>query len=325
MSASLYRGRSRSPLRVGLAVIVGLVYLGEALNVASMADQQPFSWRHAALTSLVRPTRWVIAAVSVGVFAALYAFARARRPVTAGLAATVGMALVAQWNTELFGSPSRNFFIPGAAFFGWVCGVAYARSLAPSGDSRRATEDAFGEAGAMGVFAAVYVGSAASKLLRGGIDWIHPDTLRFLVLSQHGLADVGWINAYRAAVIESPGFATLLSGMTLLIEGGAFMLLVGRAPRVVWSALIFALHANVLVLCTMPYLEPMAIVALFGLPWPSRPEPATPEESLAPRRAVLSWRVWAVVAALITLAWTLPVGWRPTRGDTDSARLLHPR
>lgn len=322
MSASVLPGRSRAPQRVGLALVVLWAYTMDASSVWDMRHRVPFSAHHQALSRLLAPGTYALVALSAVFLLALRRFAQGRDTLAAGGLAVACTAFVAQWGTELFGSPSRNLYIPLATLFGWLCGVAYLRDLASRGGASPPTldmEEVYGEAGAMGVFAALYVGSATSKLLASGADWVHPDTLRYLILSQQGIAHGGWVDTYRGAVVEHPRLASALAAVALIIEGGAFMLLVSRRWRMVWCALIFALHLNILVLCTMPYVEAMGVVVVFGVPWRSRPVHA-PEASVPQALPWYpSWRVTLIVALVLLAAWTLPLGWRPTRGDNDHA------
>lgn len=315
MSASSYDGRSRRPLRVGVAVVAGLQLMTELASLLSMADRAPFSFRHRFLSTALPATTPSVLAVALVALAGLTVFARGRRVVAGGLLALVAMALISQWNMELFGSPSRNFFFPGGVLFGWVAGALYARAAADGAGSDLCAEDAHGEAGAVGVFAALYMGSAATKLLHSGLAWAHPDTLRYLILSQRGLAPWGWVSAYRDALVEHPALAQVFAVATLVIEGGAFMMLVSRRWRVVWGLLIVALHTNIIVLCVMPYFEAMALAMLFAFPFSRRESPAddAPAAPLRVPRAVL-----VALAALLALAYTLPVGWRPFEGDSDA-------
>lgn len=320
MSASLHAGYPRDPLRVGLAVLVGLQFLTEVLPVNEMSGRPPFSRRHDLLTRALPPSPPVLVAVSAVVFAGLLSFALGRRPVLAGLLSLGAMALVAQWSMELFGSSSHNAYFTAGMLLGWIGGVLYARALAveaaaPPPD--RAFEDELGEAGAVGIVAALYVGSAVTKLQHSGLAWAHADTLQSLILSQQGLADVAWVHAYRDYLVAHPSVTAVFSAATLVIEGGAFMMLVGRRWRVAWSLLIFGLHANIIVLCTMPYIEPMVFVLLAGLPWPTRLRRRHDPDRAAWLARPVPSRVLAVIAVLFALACTLPVGWRPFEGDND--------
>jgi hypothetical protein len=307
---------------VGLALVVLWAYVMDAVSVWEMRHRVPFSSQHHALTRLLLPGTFVMVPLSAVFLLALRRFAQGRDTLVAGGLAVACTALVAQWGTELFGSPSRNLYVPLATLFGWLCGVAYLRDLTSRGGASPPTrdmEDVYGEAGAMGVFAALYVGSATSKLLSSGINWVQPDTLRYLILSQQGIARGGWVEAYRRVIVEHPQLAATLAALVLIIEGGAFMLLASRRWRMVWCALIFGLHLNILVLCTMPYVESMGVAVVFGVPWRSRPVPAS--EVALPKALPWypSWRVALIMALVLLAAWTLPLGWRPTRGDNDHA------
>ncbi|MFO0627597.1 MAG: hypothetical protein U0325_18460 [Polyangiales bacterium] len=322
MSAGVFDVGSRAPQRVGLAAVVLWAHAMDAGAVWEMRHRAPFSVRHDTLIRLLPPSAWFLILLNVVFLVCLWRFTQGRNTLTAGGVAVACTALVAQWGTELFGSPSRNLYIPSATFFGWLCGVAYLRDLASRSGAAAATlrqEEVFGEAGALGVFAALYVSSASSKLLAAGGAWVHPDTLRFLILSQKGLFQGGWIDAYRGVIIEHPAAATALSALTLLIEGGAFLLLAGPRWRRLWCGLIFLLHLNIIVLCTMPYLESMALAVVFGVAWRARTPPSTDDALASPHPWTPSWRTALIVALVLVATWTLPVGWRPTHGDTDRA------
>ncbi len=327
MSASVLEGRSRAPQRAGLALVFLWAHVADASSVWGMRHRVPFTARHQVLTQLFPPSPVLLVATTAVFLLALGRFAQGRNTLPAGGLAVACTALVAQWGTELFGSPSRNLYIPSAVFFGWLCGVAYQRDVASRAgvtSTTLAAQEVYGEAGAMGVFAALYVGSAVSKLLAAGSAWVQPDILRFLILSQTGIVHGGWVAAYRDAIIEHPQAATFLSAVTLLIEGGAFMLLVGRRWRMAWCALIFLLHLNIIVLCTMPYLEPMGLAVVFGVPWRARPIPLPAFTAPGSHPWAPGWRTALVMALVLLAAWTLPVGWRPAHGDSDRAP-DHPR
>ncbi|MDI1478675.1 hypothetical protein [Polyangium sp. y55x31] len=315
---SPYDGHSRTALRVGLAVIAGIVFLDAAFEVASMAKDPHFVPRAPGLLCFLPNTpalAWVLfGLVAVG----LLFFALDRFVIAAGAWAIGWMAVLSQWRTELFGTPSRNCFFPGAMLFGWVLGLVWARvvagrdALSPEG---RPLRESFAEAGAMACIAAGYVGSALSKLFASGFGWVNPSQIRWLILSQEPLASFPWLLAYRNTLIESPDLARLSALATLVIEGGSFVLLFGARWRLAWTAAIWALHLHILLLCKMPYLEPMSLLLLFAVPWPRIFRRPRIEDPLLARRPELGQptmpdAIWILLCVMIVLAWIAPVGFR---------------
>ncbi|MDI1449532.1 hypothetical protein [Polyangium sp. 6x1] len=316
--SSPYDGYSRTPLRVGLAVIAGIVFLGEAWSVAQMARDPHFVPKSPGVLPFL-PNDPAFAWVLFGLVAVGLLFLALDRFVIAAGAWAIGwMAVLSQWQTALFGTPSRNCFFPGAMLFGWFLGLVWARvvagrvALSPEG---RAFRESLAEAGAMACIAAGYVGSALSKLFASGFGWVNPSQIRWLVLSQEPLASWPWLFAYRQTLIESPGLARLSALLTLVIEGGSFVLLFGARARLAWTAAIWALHLNIILLCTMPYLEPMSLLLLFAVPWPRIFRRPRIEDSLLAQRPALGQptipdAMWILLCVMIVLAWIAPVGWR---------------
>lgn len=326
MSASLYDGYSRAPLRIGLAVITGVVLSTEALSVHMSIGSRFYVPTSAVLLRVIPQSPFILWAVVLAGLAGLVAFATDRRQVLSGTLALCSMAIIVKWAEEVNGSPPRNSFFPGGVLFGWVMGLVYARALAEKagkGPASHAFQEEMAEAGAMAVFAALYVGSGFSKLEAEGLHWANSSGLRFLVLSQEGLGGFAWVEAYRNLLIEHPFLSQLTAIGTLVIETGGFFLLVSRSMRVVWGALIFLLHLNITILVTMPYLEPMAIALVFTVPWPaivrrlSRRPPAPARDEEGPRLdgfwGRVPEKVLAAVAVVVILAWIVPFGWQNPR------------
>lgn len=311
MSASHWDGVDRAPLRIGLALCAAVFTLLEARTIHEQHSDPRFVLTHAPLASHLPATPAALCAVCAVILLALLAFALHRRPLLSSTVALGGMAMVSQWGVEYFDAPSHNYMFPGGMLFGWLLGLVYARTLGPRGAWRTALSEELAEAGAMSVFAALYVGSATSKLLDSGFRWVNHDTVRVLLLSQRGVADLDWVHRYRALVIDHPGAAWLASLLTLVIEGGAFFLLVSRRMRTLWGALILLLHLNIIVLATMPYLESMFLALLFAFPWPALLKLERSEAPAAPDSPALSWPVLLGLLGLMLLAALLPVGWSP--------------
>lgn len=314
---SPYDGFSRTPLRVGLAVISGIVFLGEAYTVAVMTRDSHYAQSAGPLHLLPNgpASAWFIFALIV---AGLVCFAIDKRGLIAGIWSLSWMSVLSFWQRELFGTPSRNSFFPGVMLFGWVIGLAWARLVAgkdvdaPAG---RAFRERIAEAGAMACIAAGYTSSALSKLFAAGFDWINPHQVRWLVLAQEPLAQWPWLVAYRNLVIENPGVAWFSALMTIVVEGGGFFLLFGPRWRLLWTGMIWALHINIIFLCVMPYLEPMALLLLFAVPWPRILERPRVDDPLLARKPELMHpnmpdAMWILLTVIVVLSWVLPIGWR---------------
>jgi hypothetical protein len=314
---SPYDGFSRTPLRVGLAIISGLVFFGEAYTVADMTRDPHYSLSAGPLHLLPSHpvSAWLIFAFIV---AGLVCFALDKRSLLAGIWSLSWMSVLSLWQRELFGTPSRNSFFPGVMLLGWVLGLVWARYVAGKDVSQpegRAFRERIAEAGAMACIAAGYTSSALSKLLSAGLAWINPHQVRWLVLAQEPLAQWAWLTSYRNVVLESPSVGWFSALMTIVIEGGGFVLLFGSRWRLLWTGLIWALHINIILLCVMPYLEPMALLLLFAVPWPRIFKRPRIEDSLVVRKPELMKpdmpdAMWVVLTAIVVLSWTLPIGWR---------------
>lgn len=315
---SWWDGRSRATLRIGLPVIMALEQLVEAFQVAAQAADPtrfPPSGALARALGTMPGAAWgIYAMIGLG----LLLVARDRAPVRAGLWALAWATLLSEWQTQIFGSPSRNAFFPGAALLGWVLGQAWAGAVlereatARSEPARhRALRERLGEAGALGCVAAAYVGSCSSKLLATGASWADASQVRALILWQEPLADWAWLHAWRDAIVLDPSLARAAAISTLVIEGGALLLLFGPRLRLVWAALIVGLHASITLLCTMPYLEPVVLLGLLVVPWARTRAPDGSAGGEPLDRPALPIAIAAALGCLVVLAWAVaPFGWR---------------
>lgn len=326
---SWWDGRSRAALRVGLAAIMAVEQLVEASQVATQAADPtrfpPTGALSRSLASLPNAAWGLYAMIVLG----LVLVARDRMPVKAGLWALAWATVLSEWQTQIFGSPSRNAFFPGAALLGWVLGQLWATTVLertpdePRNPARhRDVRERLGEAGALGCIAAAYVGSCTSKLLAAGTSWTDATQVRALILWQEPLADWSWLLAWRDAILQDPALARTAAIATLVIEGGALLLLFGPRLRLLWTAMLCGLHVTITLLCTMPYLEPCALLVLLAVPWPAAAAPAeadgrgvqapsrTNDEDPLDRPA-LPLAMAVALASVVLLAWAVaPFGWR---------------
>lgn len=297
---SAWDGHDRRPLRIGIVAIMALSQAVEAFQVGWQSQDTtrypPTGALSRSLAELPGAAWVLLALIGLG----LYGVARDRRPITSGVLALGVAAVLSEWQTQIFGSPSRNAFFPGAVLFGWVLGQVWAVNLR----SGRAFRERLAEAGAIGCLAAAYVGSALSKVLSTGLAWADGAQVRALVLQQQPLAQWGPLLAVRSAIIESQDVAIAASVATLAIEGGAVLLLFGPRLRLTWGLLLIGLHASIAAINTMPYVGASLLLALLCLPW-KRPAEA---EDLPPRlpTQVAVLLLCTVIAAWASARW----GWR---------------
>lgn len=309
--------------------------LVEAWQLAAQAADPARFPPSGALSRALAGIPWAAWGIYAMIVLGLVLVARDRAPVRAGLWALGWAALLSEWQTQIFGSPSRNAFFPGAALLGWVLGQLWAMTvLERTGDGDDSPDDArsardrelrerLGEAGALGCIAAAYVGSCSSKLLAAGASWADAAQIRALILWQEPLADWSWLLAWRTAILEDPSLARTAAIATLVIEGGALLLLLGPRLRLLWTALLCGLHLAIILLCTMPYLEPCALLVLLAVPWPAAQGVQAPARTHAetaheqpPRedpleRPRLPVAMAVALACVVLLAWAVaPFGWR---------------
>jgi hypothetical protein len=305
---SAWDGRSRAPLRAGLAVITALdlAWLVGELRRASGSPAPPGAsalmmsfWAHPWLT-------WASAFVIV---VALAAFALGRAPLRSATLALAVLALLAESHAALRGGPHHNVFAVGVALLGWSIGLAWGRGL-----GGRARED-LAEAGALATLAATYVAAAASKLAARGLDWAEPLTLADLLLSQHRVSDHGVGASLVAAIVAHPGVCQALAVTTLVIQLGAPLMLAGPRARVVAGGSLLAFHLTISRLVGIGYVGNMMLLALFCVPWPwffprllaglpAAPPVPEPEPIVARRVAVAAM---AILVAAVGAAWLLRV------------------
>lgn len=301
---SYWDGHSRAPIRIGIALVAGSEWFVECVQVGWQSQDPVHFVPRGALAQLLASipgATWMIyGMIAVG----LVALATDRRPAVGGLWALCWAALLSEWQTQIFGSPSRNAFFPGAVLFGWTIGQIWATSVHAS--ASRAFRERLAEAGALGCLAAAYVGSALSKLISTGSSWADGAQVRALVLQQQPLADWAWLASLRDALIESPELAIAASVATLVIEGGAFLLLFGPRLRLVWAALLLGLHIAITLINTMPYVGASLLLALFCMPWRRAGTPASDD----PQARRLPTHVVVLLACIVIAAWALaPLGW----------------
>ncbi len=288
-----------NPRRIGLALIAGIDLVALAWTVYATAPSQiTRTDAPAFLVALGGQPAVLAGLVTVGLYA-LVEVARGRSTIAWALVALAALALLSESHAALVGGAARSFYASGALLAGWTFGLAYARQLDVPDDRA----EALAETAARAVLAATYVAASAGKLLAAGTAWADALRLRGVILAQHRVDDGSPLGAMARAVVEHPGLAQALAVATLVIQGGAFLYLAGPRLRVIWGALLLSFHLGVFALTGIPYVEAMALVVLFTIPWRETVAPAA-----APARARRALGVAAaIVLALALLAWLLPI------------------
>jgi hypothetical protein len=246
--------------------------VAQATNLAGMrvtSIAHPLAPRF--LTGLGGATPILAGLGAAGALASI-AFALRRWTIASGALALAVLSLLTESYAALSRGPDRSYFGVGAAVLGWLCGLAFARAargpLKPPTD-RAEGDEFFAEIGALAAICATYANASISKLTKVGPGWADDLTLRGVVLSQHPVGDASWSGAFARLVIEHPAFSQALSIATLVVQGGALLMLFNPSLRVAWGALLLAFHLNVQLLTGIGYIQSCALLVLFAPPWPA--------------------------------------------------------
>jgi hypothetical protein len=250
-----------------------------------------------------------VAPIALATCAALALFARRSSQIAAGALSVAGLALLAECEGALVGSPERTFFISGTVLFGWLLGLAYAR-IAGVRDERAERLAEFGGAGALG---AVYVSAGLSKLIASGLGWADANNLRAVVFAQRPVHGGGLTELYARALGDHPHFAMTLTIATLVTQLGAAFFPWTPRSRAVCGSMILGFHLNVWALTPIVYLQSIVMVAAFAYPWPwivgklrgHTPERDEPSPVPLDRSATIV--TVAIVAVALTVATLGPV------------------
>lgn len=305
---------SRRHLRLGLALIAAVDLASVALQIA---DTLPGPRSHPlAPPWLLAPGGHLLltAAIAIPGLLALLAFARAWHPLRSGALALLILALLNESHAALVHGPSRPYFFSGALLFAWLAGTALARLLHRREPPSLARDERHAEAAAIGVLAAIYVGAGLSKLLHSGVGWADARTLRAIILSHHRVDDTSLAGSYAHFLAARPLLSQVFATLTLAIQLGAPLMLIGPRLRATWGLLLLGFHLQITLLTGIGYLQAKLLVPLFTLPWPQllarlrrRALPRDPTLLPAPgTRRILALTALAL-ALLTALLWLAPL------------------
>lgn len=221
---------------------------------------------------------------------ALWRFLGPRASLAAGIAAFAGMKIVGETFASVFAVHHQDFYQGGAMLAGVVLGEAYARieGVRPQRSRAEALEARrFGMTGALGMLAGSYLAAGTSKLLGGGLSWATSSALRLMLLS-HGEVEGGlWSLGVPRWTAASPYVCMALEFGTLLIQLGAFMLVLGPLARRLWALLIVAFHTGIYLTSHILFVSPLLFTAVVAVPWahllPRAPDRDDPGEAVQDR------------------------------------------
>lgn len=310
-------GPSRRHLRVGLALIASVDLMSVAIQVAT-TTAGPRS--HPLAPDLLLATGGsplAVAAAALPGLLALAAFARAWHPLRSGAVALLALALINEAHAALVHGPSRPYFFSGALLLAWLAGTLFARVAHRGEPPSLARDERHAEAAALGVLAAIYASAGLSKLQHSGVGWADAHTLRAIVLAHHRVDDTSFTGSYAHFIAARPWLGQALATLTLLIQLGAPLLLIGPRLRALWGLLLLGFHVQISLLTGIGYLQAKLLVPLFTLPWPAllarlrhRPPAIDPPLPPPPRRVV-------TLAALALAALAAAIALSPLRRYTD--------
>jgi len=201
---------------------------------------------------------------------ALWRFLGPRASLAAGIVALVGMKLAGETFARVFTVHHQDFYQGGAMLAGAVIGEAYARIEGVQPDRSRAgalEARRFGMTGALGMLAGSYVAAGTSKLLGGGLGWATSSAIRLMVMAHTEVEGGFWSVGIPHRTAANPYVCMALEVGTLLVQLGAFMLLVGPLARRLWALLIVAFHVGIYLTSHILFLSPLLFAAVVAIPW----------------------------------------------------------
>jgi hypothetical protein len=308
---------ARRHLRIGLALIAAVDLVSVALQVA---DTLPGPRSHPLAPAwLLAPGGHygLVAAIAIPGMLALATFARARHPLRSGALALLVLTTLNETHAALIHGPSRPYFFSGALLLAWLAGTAFSRVAHRDAPPSLARDERHAEAAALGVLAAINTTAGLSKLHHSGVGWADQQTLRAIVLSHHRVDDTSYAASSAQFIAARPLLTQTLATLTLVVQLGAPLMLLGPRLRALWGLLLLGFHVQITLLTGIGYLQAKLLVPLFTLPWPALlarlrhdSPPIDPPLKAPPRRVV-------VLAALTLAALTALAALSPLRRYTD--------
>ncbi len=199
---------------------------------------------------LIARGAWGMGASCLGIGGlGLWGFGTRRWALLGGGIALAAMVVAAEGARQLYGYNSRFTYVGGAVLLGWLFGTGlHAIRVRMSADVHAGPAwagDVLAERCALGVLCALYVNSGCSKWVVSGFLWVAPENLAALITA-HALPGVEpGVMGTLEWVVVTPTMTSLLAGITLLLETGAFVMLLGGRLRAFWAFGLIAMHVGI--------------------------------------------------------------------------------
>lgn len=243
----------------------------------------------------------LLVAVFAAAALALAAFARRPARLAAGAAALVLTGLLMTFFQAYTRSTSQFVVFGGAAMLGWLAGLLFARIVRTPG--RASDAERLAATGALAVYAAIYVRAGLNKLLVSGLDWVDPSTMHSTLLIHWDPDPESLRRRFQEAALAFPATSAALTGAVVLVQLGAFSMLLSRRARLAVAGVLTGFHLAVFAVTPILFQTALFLSLLVGLPGALlarrlRPDPAPSAPGEPPSRA----RLALAAAALASLA-----------------------
>jgi hypothetical protein len=118
-----------------------------------------------------------------------------------------------------------------------------------------------------------YVVTGAAKLRYGGLDWLSGDTLLHQITFDNARKKVlgSQYSPFAGSLADHPGLVQPFAPLTVLVELGAPLALLGRRWAVGWIASAWVLHLGIIALMAITFPYPVSLVAFAPLVECERP------------------------------------------------------
>lgn len=305
-------------IRRALAAVFALELIATPYLAARFASLKDPSDLDAFARVALWPWGYVLAAAGV-TLVARFALRPGRWIEAAGALAIAGV--LQEGFGHIVGVYFEPFFQTGAILFGWLAGFGIAAATYGRAATTRELERV-AAAGAIAALGAVYVAAGLSKLAASGLSWAtDPTHVRLMILAHRDVDASGARDAIVGAIADSGAAGAVLAFCSLVIEVGAFALILGPRTRAAWGALLLAFHAGLYALTGILFAGGAVLIAAFCLPWhrlPALPRSARigAAAALVAAGAIaaatsahisdLPGPVFLIGAGLVAAAWLLP-------------------